>query len=242
MVKTLEDVSSRIIFRRPHIYVCTIAPSRPVAHRDGSGRGRKPRVRRGIVARCLACSSAEFPIANPNAAQPSLFCYLFFGPAGAPAPGGRKTCGGGGWTHYRSGPDRLLPPSKAAGPIKTHNWRVGDGLIPADLISGPLHGPEFGLFRERSGRSAMVSRVVGEPKPSARPSSNVRTKGVGCGCHGGVSHLRPCRPQASGSISVAPLPRSRTLRPRCHRGLKPGSRRITSGGGFRPPLYDGTSD
>ena len=47
--------------------------------------------------------------------------------------------------------------------------------------------------------------------------------------------MRPCRPQASGSISVAPQPRSRTLRPRCHRGLKPGSRRITSGGGFRPP-------
>ena len=77
---------------------------------------------------------------------------------------------------------------------------------------------------------------VSQVKPSAPLIAICGSKSVCCGSCGNVHHLRPFRPQASGDVAAAPQQRSRMLRPRCPRGLKPGSRRITPrGGGFALP-------
>ena len=75
---------------------------------------------------------------------------------------------------------------------------------------------------------------VSQVKPSAPLIAICGSKSVCCGSCGNVHHLRPFRPQASGDVAAAPQQRSRMLRPRCPRGLKPGCRRITPRGGGAP--------
>ena len=65
MEKTLEDVELQIIIRRPH-NVYRIAPSKPVAHRDGSGRGHKPGVRGVTVARWRISPSVAMTNCQPK--------------------------------------------------------------------------------------------------------------------------------------------------------------------------------
>ena len=78
---------------------------------------------------------------------------------------------------------------------------------------------------------------MGEPSQTLRAfNAKCGPKGVSCDGFDHAHHLRPFWPQASGDMVAASQRRSRTLRPRCPRGLNTRvSADYTARGGFALP-------